>query len=43
MTKTSSGYQSLTSKAMKAEMLDQDVELELARNWHQRGWDTRSQ
>ena len=31
------GYQSITSKAMKAEMLEQDVELELARNWHQNG------
>ena len=31
------GYQSITSKAMKAEMLEPDVELELARNWHQKG------
>ena len=37
MKKSSRGYESLTSKAMKAEMLEQDVELELARNWHQRG------
>ena len=29
--------QSITSKAMKAEMLDQEVELELARNWHNEG------
>ena len=27
----------VTSKAMKAEMLEPDIELELARNWHQRG------
>ena len=31
------GYQSITSRAMKAEMLEQEVELELARNWHQNG------
>ena len=37
MSKTTSGYQSITSKAMKAEMLEQELELELARNWHQRG------
>ena len=37
MRKTGSNYQSLTAKAMKAEMLDSDVELELARNWHQKG------
>ena len=37
MSKTYNGYQSITSKAMKAEMLEQDVELELARNWHQKG------
>ena len=35
MSKTYNGYQSITSKAMKAEMLEQDVELELARNRHQ--------
>ena len=29
--------QSITSKAMKAEMLEQEVELELARNWHNEG------
>ena len=29
MSSTYKGYQSITSKAMKAEMLDQDVELEL--------------
>ena len=37
MTYSSKGYQSITSKAMKAEMLEPDVELELARNWHQKG------
>ena len=37
MSTSNRGYQSITSKAMKAEMLEQDVELELARNWHQRG------
>ncbi len=31
------GYRSITSTAMKAEMLEQDVELELARNWHNNG------
>merc|ERR1711990_259070 len=31
------GYQSITSKAMKAEMLEQEVELQLARNWHTDG------
>ena len=34
MTSLQKGYQSLTSKAMKAEMLEPDVELELARKWH---------
>jgi len=37
MSNSYKGYQSITSKAMKAEMLEQDVELELARNWHQKG------
>ena len=37
MSKSTSGYQSITSKAMKAEMLEQELELELARNWHQNG------
>ena len=37
MSNTYKGYQSITSKAMKAEMLEPDVELELARNWHQKG------
>lgn len=37
MRKTSNNNQSLTARAMKAEMLDSDVELELARNWHQKG------
>lgn len=37
MSTSNRGYQSITSKAMKAEMLEQDVELELARNWHQKG------
>ena len=30
-------YQSITSKAMKAEMLEPDVELDLARRWHKDG------
>ena len=37
MSNSYKGYQSITSKAMKAEMLEPDVELELARNWHQKG------
>ncbi len=37
MSYTNKGYQSLTSKAMKAEMLEPDVELELARSWHKEG------
>ena len=37
MTDIQKGYQSLTSKAMKAEMLEPDVELDLARNWHRHG------
>ena len=37
MTNLQKGYQSLTSKAMKAEMLEPDVELDLARNWHRHG------
>ena len=36
MTISQKGYQSLTSKAMKAEMLEPDVELDLAR-WHRHG------
>ena len=36
MSNSYKGYQSITSTAMKAEMLDQDVELELARKWHKR-------
>ena len=31
------GNQSITSKAMKAEMLEQEVELKLARKWHNEG------
>ncbi len=31
------GYQSITSKAMRAEMLEPDVELNLARKWHRDG------
>ncbi len=34
MSKSYKGYQSITSKAMKAEMLDPEIELELARKWH---------
>ena len=30
-------FQSLASKAMKAEMLEPDVELKLARKWHNDG------
>ena len=35
MSNSYKGYQSISSKAMKAEMLEAEVELELARNWHQ--------
>ena len=34
MSNSYKGYQSITSKAMKAEMLEPEVELKLARNWH---------
>ena len=37
MSKSYKGYQSITSKAMKAEMLDPEIELELARKWHREG------
>ena len=37
MSKSYKGYQSITSKAMKAEMLDPEIELELARKWHKEG------
>ena len=37
MTKLQKSYQSLTSTAMKAEMLEPDVELDLARRWHRDG------
>ena len=37
MSKSFKGYQSITSKAMKAEMLDPEIELELARKWHGEG------
>ena len=37
MTNSKTAYQSLTSKAMKAEMLEPDVELDLARSWHRHG------
>ncbi len=37
MSNTQRGYQSITSKAMKAEMLEPEVELDLARKWHQDG------
>ena len=37
MSKSYKGYQSITSKAMKAEMLDPETELELARKWHREG------
>ena len=40
MTKLQKSYQSLTSKAMKAEMLEPDVELDLARRWHRDGCET---
>ena len=33
MTNLQKGYQTLTSKAMKAEMLEPDVELELMSSW----------
>ena len=37
MSKSYKGYQSITSKAMRAEMLDPEIELELARKWHREG------
>jgi len=37
MSNSQRSYQSITSKAMKAEMLEPDVELDLARRWHQDG------
>ena len=37
MKNSNKGFQSLASKAMKAEMLEPEVELELARNWHNKG------
>ena len=37
MTNLQKNFQSLTTKAMKAEMLEPDVELGLARNWHRNG------
>ena len=37
MSKSYKSYQSITSKAMKAEMLDPEIELELARKWHREG------
>ena len=37
MTNSNRKFQSLASKAMKAEMLEPDVELNLARKWHNNG------
>ena len=37
MTNSDNKFQSLASKAMKAEMLEPDVELNLARKWHNEG------